>query len=131
MDVIGDFLSQIRNAYLAGKQTVSVPFSKQRLALAELMVKNGYLKSVKIENPKALKKNLLINLKYINGSHPALSMIKRVSKPGRRFYANAGNIPWTLGGLGLTVVSTSAGLMSDKEARKNNLGGEIICKIFP
>jgi len=131
MDVIGDFLSQIRNAYLVGKQSVLVPFSKQRLALAELMVKNGYLKNSKIEDPKAQKKNLLVTLRYIDKSTPVLTLIRRVSKPGRRFYANANNIPWTLGGFGLTVVSTPVGLMSDKQARKNNLGGEIICKIFP
>jgi len=131
MDVIGDFLSQIRNAYMAGKLEIVAPHSKQKQVLAELLVKTGYLAQVKVDNPKAKKKKLLVKLNYIDGKKAVLSKIERVSKPGRRFYASANNVPWTLGGFGLTIVSTPKGIMTHKEAKKNNLGGEIICKIFP
>ena len=131
MDTVGNFLSQIRNAYLADKDEVIASYSKLRKSLADLLVKEGYLLKVETKKLKDNKANLRILLNYIDGDRPAISRIKRMSKPGRRLYATVGKIPWTLGGLGLAIVSTPKGLMTDKQARKNNLGGEIICKIYP
>ena len=130
MDTVANFLSQIRNAYLANHQEVTTDWSKLRQALAELLVKQGYLKGVKTKKVDKTKKSLVIDLRYDNQDRPMVTKIKRVSKPGRRVYTTVDKIPVTLGGVGTTILSTSQGLMTGQKARKENLGGEIICQIY-
>jgi len=130
MDTIADFLTIIRNGYSAKKETVSANYSKVKHALADTLYKNGYLEAVEVENKKEVaKKKLVLSLKYINDI-PAITQIKRVSKPSVRIYASSRKIPASLSGTGITIVSTSKGMMTDKKARKEKLGGEIICKVY-
>ena len=131
MDPTADFLSQITNAYRVGKKEVVAPWSNFKELLAKLMKSKGYLEEVKVVKGDGPKKQLELVLKYQAGGKPALSKIKRTSKPGRRFYVSSEQIPWPLGGLGDTIVSTSSGLVTGREARKKKIGGEIICQIFP
>lgn len=130
MDPISDLLTIIRNGYSAKKETVSANYSKAKHAITDTLCKNSYLESVKVENKKEVaKKRLVITLKYLNGT-PAITNIKRVSKPSVRIYTSARKIPVSLSGTGITIVSTPKGVMTDKQARKQNLGGEIICKVY-
>lgn len=130
-DPIGDFFARIKNAYQVNKKVVSVPYSKIKEEIAKILVKAGYLDKIKVEPLSRNKKlkNLEITLKY-KGRKPVLTEIKRVSKPSVRIYVKKGKIPKVLSGLGLSVLSTSEGLMTGKEARKKGLGGEVICKVW-
>ncbi len=130
MDTIANFLSQIRNAYLANHQELETDWSKMRESLAKLLVKEGYVKAVKVKKVGQVKRKLIIDLKYDQANRPMITKIKRVSKPGRRVYASVDKIPVTLGGMGTTILSTSQGLMTGEKAKKENLGGEIICQIY-
>lgn len=126
MDPIADFLTSIRNGYLAKKDSVSVPYSKTKHTLADLLVSRGFLaKADKTEEGK-----LELSLRYLPKGGAILTGVKRISKPGVRRYATADSIPSALSGSGLTIVSTSKGIMTDKEARKARLGGEIICQVW-
>ena len=127
-DPIGDMFTRIRNGQLRSLRFVNIPASKFRLKILEVLKAEGYIKNILIEDEKN-KKNLKVDLKYYEGI-PVIKEIKRVSKPGRRVYSRASSIPRIQNGLGLSILSTSKGVMSDIEARKNNLGGEIICRIF-
>lgn len=130
MDPIADLLTIIRNGYSAKKPVVSANYSKAKHALADSLCKNGYLESVKIENKKQIApKKLIITLKYINQT-PAITSLKRISRPSVRVYTPARRVPPSLSGAGITIVSTSGGVMTDKQAKKENLGGEIICKVY-
>ena len=113
---------------MRGKKVVNAPFSKFKLELVSLLVKEGYLTSCEKISLDG-KDSLSISLKYINEA-PAIREIKRISKPGRRVYSRATSIPKVMNGLGLAILSTPKGVMSDVEARKNNIGGEIICRVF-
>jgi len=136
-DPIADFLIRIKNGYLAKKTEVSVPYSKIKENLGKILVEEGYLEKLKIpacpagrRNPKSeIRKNLVLTLKY-EKKKPALTDVQRVSKPGLRIYVDKTKIPKVLGGLGITIISTPKGLMTDKEARKKGLGGEVICKVW-
>lgn len=128
-DPVADMLTRIRNGYLAGKKVVPVPYSKLKKAVASLLVNEGYLKSAEVEGKKPTEKQLKLDLRYSQG-RPAIVGIKRLSKPGLRRYARADKIPPVRWGIGITVLSTSAGVMTDKEARKKNLGGEILCQVW-
>jgi len=131
-DPIADMLTRIRNASAVFKPEIVAPFSKQKEAIAKLLVKEGYIKNLKsqISNLKAKKiKNLVLELKY-QGKKPAIRGIERVSRPGLRVYLSYKRLPRTLSGFGITVVSTSKGLMVDKQAKKKKLGGEVICKVW-
>jgi small subunit ribosomal protein S8 len=127
-DPISNFLTVIRNAYRANKETCETRYSKIHLSIAEILQEEGYLKSVeKIdENGKQL---LRLSLKYVDET-PALTGIKRVSKPGRRLYFQSRDIPRTLGGLGIGILTTSRGILKDRDARRQNVGGEMICAIW-
>lgn len=126
-DPISDMLTRIRNAHQADKRTVSMPASKLKQALAEVLKSEGYIESYKVEKIGALS-NLDIALKYHLGK-PVIEMIKRVSRPGLRTYKGAQNIPKVMGGLGIAIVSTSKGVMSDQNARAQGLGGEVLCVV--
>ncbi|OGG35234.1 30S ribosomal protein S8 [Candidatus Gottesmanbacteria bacterium RIFOXYB1_FULL_47_11] len=127
-DPIGDMLAQIKNAALAKKSVIILPYSKLKMALGAILLKEEYISSVeKIgEEPKA---NLRVGIKYV-GEVSAITDVKRVSKPGLRWYVNKGNIPQVVGGMGIAILSTPSGLMTGKEAKKRGTGGELLCKIW-
>ena len=129
VDPIGDMLTRIRNGQMRSLNKINIPFSNFRLKILEVLKKEGYIIDFNIDNGKQKIKFLSVNLKYYEGQ-PVIKEIKRVSKPGRRVYSRATSIPKVLNGLGLAILSTSKGVMSDTDAIKNNLGGEIICKVF-
>ncbi len=127
-DPISDFLTVIRNAYRAGKDTCETRYSKIHLRIAEILQEEGYIRSVeKVEQDN--KQYLRIELKYVDES-PALTGIKRVSRPGRRLYFQSRDIPRTLGGLGIGILTTSRGILKDRDARREKVGGEMICAIW-
>ena len=125
-DPIADLLTRIRNGQAAGKVSVSLPSSKQKLAIANLLVKEGYIASAKESGD--VKKVLEIELKYYEGK-PVVEMIQRVSRPGLRVYKKCRDLPRIMNGLGIEFISTSKGLMTDRAARKDGLGGEVICYV--
>ena len=129
MDPIGDMFTRIRNGQMRLLTTINVPASNFRLQILEVLKSEGYISNFFIEKNENNKKNLKVDLKYYEGS-PVIKEIKRVSKPGRRIYSRATSIPKIQNGLGLAIISTPKGVMSDNEARKKNIGGEIICRVF-
>lgn len=127
-DPISDFLTRIRNASKAKKVRVEIPASKMKIGLAEILKKSGYIYDFKVEEDN--KQNMItVLLKYTNGT-PAISGLKKISKPGLRIYKNSTEIPRVLNGLGTVIMSTSKGLLTDKEARKQAAGGEVICYVW-
>ena len=128
VDPIGDMITRIRNAQLRALSNVTIPSSKFRARILDVLKQEGYIANYKISSDNK-KESLLVDLKYSNGL-PVIKEIKRVSKPGRRIYAKAGSIGKIQNGLGLAIVSTSMGIMSDNDARTKNIGGEIICRVF-
>ena len=129
VDPIGDMLTRIRNGQMRSLNKIDIPFSNFRLKILEVLKKEGYIINFVIDKGEENKKLLLVDLKYYEGQ-PVIREIKRISKPGRRVYSRATSIPRVHNGLGLAILSTSKGVMSDSEAIKNNLGGEIICRVF-
>jgi len=129
VDPIGDMITRIRNAQLRLLNNVKIPSSKFRAQILDILKKEGYISGYKILSDDKNKRSLSVDLKYNDGL-PVIKEIKRISKPGRRVYAKATSIPKIQNGLGLAIVSTSKGIMSDNEARTQNIGGEIICRVF-
>ena len=129
MDPIGDMLTRIRNGQQRLMQKVQMPSSTLRLNILEVLKNEGFIASYHIEKKENNKTSLFVDLKYYEGT-PVIKEIKRVSKPGRRVFSRATSIPRIQNGLGLAIISTNKGVMSDIEARKNNVGGEIICRVF-
>ena len=129
VDPIGDMFTRIRNGQMRFLNTIDLPASNFRLKILEVLKQEGYITNFVLEKKEKNKKNLKVDLKYYEG-HPVIKEIKRISKPGRRVYSKANSIPKIQNGLGLAILSTPKGVMSDNEARKNNLGGEIICRVF-
>ena len=129
IDPIGDLFTRIRNGQLRQLNKIDVPYSNFRLKILEILKSEGYINNFFIDKNTKDQKILKVELKYYEGS-PVIKEIKRISKPGRRVYSSATSIPRIQNGLGLAIISTSKGVMSDTEARKNNIGGEIICRIF-
>ena len=128
-DPIGDMITRIRNAQLRALNNVTIPSSKFRARVLDVLKSEGYISNYKpLSDPKN-KESLLVDLKYNNGL-PVIKEIKRVLRPGRRIYAKADSIARIQNGLGLAIVSTSKGIMSDTDARTKNIGGEIICRVF-
>lgn len=130
-DPIADMLTRIRNANVAMHDEVSMPASKQKMALAKVLQSEGYISSfVEADNVDRPGKTLTIEMKYSPERERVISGLQRVSKPGLRIYRGRTDIPRVLGGLGVAVVSTSQGLMTDREARKHRVGGEILCYVW-
>ncbi len=125
-DPIADMLTRIRNAQAAGKPEVTMPGSKAKAAIAGVMKGEGYITDFQISSDA--KPELTITLKYYQGS-PVIDQMKRVSRPGLRIYKNKDELPKVLNGLGIAIISTSAGVMTDKQARAEGRGGEVICTI--
>ncbi len=129
VDPIGDMLTRIRNGQMRSLSKINIPFSNFRLKILEVLKKEGYIIDFYLEESKEKIKSILVVLKYYEGK-PVIKEIKRISKPGRRVYSRAISIPKVKNGLGVAILSTSKGVMSDADAIKNNLGGEIICRVF-
>lgn len=127
-DNIGDFLTIIRNASSARKETCSADWSKVREGIANILKNAGYIADIAVEGEKAAKK-VIITLKYVN-EVPALTQIERVSKPGRRLYYSYTDIPRVLGGMGISILTTSSGILNDSDCRAKKAGGELICKVW-
>ena len=129
MDTIAEFLTRIRNAGTARHEKVDIPASKLRAGLAEILVNNGLIRSFKVA--KDSKQGVMrVYLKYDENGVHVINTIDRISRPGRRVYVKSNEIPVIRSGLGMTILSTSQGLMSGKEAQKKNLGGELVCKVW-
>ena len=128
-DPIADMITRIRNAQLRTLNSVSIPSSKFRARILDVLKEEGYISDYKFLSDAKNKGSLIINLKYNNGL-PVIKEIRRISKPGRRIYTKADSIPKIQSGLGIAIVSTSMGIMSDNDARSKNIGGEIICRVF-
>ncbi len=130
-DPIADMLTRIRNANLAMKPSVKMPSSKLKVALAQILTREGYLAGYKlVDNQNSVGSTLELDLRYTQERERTIGGLRRVSKPGLRIYARADQVPRVLGGLGLAIISTSKGLMTDREARKANMGGEILCHVW-
>ncbi|WP_277293136.1 30S ribosomal protein S8 [Veillonella montpellierensis] len=124
-DPIADMLTRIRNANSAFHETVDIPASKMKAAVLDILLEEGFVKSVEV-----VENNLKVTLKYGSNKERVITGIKRISKPGLRVYAKKEELPRVLGGLGIAVISTSKGVMSDKKARKEGLGGEVIAYVW-
>ena len=129
-DPIADMLTRIRNANTAKHDTVDVPASKMKIAIADILVDEGYIAKYDLVEDGSFK-TLHITLKYgVDKNEKVISGIKRISKPGLRVYANTEDIPRVLGGLGIAILSTNKGVVTDKEARKLGVGGEVLCFVW-
>ena len=128
-DFVADFLTVIRNASNAKKDKVTVPTSKMTTRIAEILKEEGFVVSVKPFN-EGNKNFVRIHMKYMSGKSPAIRGIRRVSKPGLRTYKGSEDLPRVQGGLGIAIISTSRGIVTDKAARKLNIGGELLCKVW-
>jgi small subunit ribosomal protein S8 len=128
-DPIADFLTRLRNANSAHHDTVTIPFSKLKSHIAEILQAEGYISGWTVEDAP-VGKNLTVTLKYGPNRERALAGVKRVSKPGLRVYAKSTNLPKVLGGLGVAILSTSSGLLTDKQAQKKGVGGEVLAYVW-
>lgn len=128
-DPVTDFLTRVRNASTARKRTCVIPHSRIKAGLAGILKNEGYISKVEDGSDERGHKTLVLELKYVGGE-PAISGISAVSTPGRRFYAKHDEIPRVLNGLGISILSTSRGLMKDRDARRERVGGEIVCKVW-
>ena len=127
-DPISDMLTRIRNAQMAEKTSVVMPSSKLKVAIAELLKDEGYVDGFNVINGEGNKATLEIGLKYYSG-RPVIEKIQRISRPGLRIYKGSADIPKVMNGLGIAIVSTSKGLMTDRKARANGIGGEVLCVV--
>ena len=128
-DPIAGMLTRIRNASLVSHETVSMPSSKLKVELAKLLKSEGFIVDFAVKEDGKFK-TLTITLKYDANHKPVITKLERVSKPGLRSYSKAKNLPQVLGGMGVAIVSTSKGLLTDRKARKENIGGEVLCYIY-
>jgi small subunit ribosomal protein S8 len=128
-DPIADMLTRLRNANAAYHETVSMPSSKLKLNIAEILEREGYIKGFSVEDAK-VGKTLTLDLKFGANRERALAGIRRISKPGLRVYAKSNNLPKVLGGLGVAIISTSSGLLTDREAKDKGVGGEVLAYVW-
>ena len=128
-DPIADMLTRIRNAQVARHDAVTMPASNTKKAIAKILLDEGYIKSYDVVDD-GLQGSIKVTLKYLDKKQPVIVGLKRISKPGLRVYATCEELPKVLGGLGIAIVSTSKGLMTDKACRKENIGGEVLCYIW-
>ena len=128
-DPVADMLTRIRNANIAGHATVDIPASKIKKNIAEILVKEGYIKGYEIVEGET-QDTIRVAMKYGPDKAKVITGIKKISKPGLKVYAKADEVPKVLGGLGIAIISTSSGLITDKEARRLGVGGEVICYVW-
>ena len=129
-DSIADMLTRIRNAQTARHESVSVETSIMKKSIAQILLDEGYIAAFDEVDSGKTNKDLVITLKYVNKNQKVITGLKRISKPGRRIYAACEELPKVLGGLGIVIVSTSKGVMTDREARKANIGGEVLAYVW-
>ncbi|MDH6059259.1 30S ribosomal protein S8 [Chrysosporum bergii ANA360D] len=129
-DTVADMLTRIRNANLARHQTTQVPATKMTRSIAKVLQEEGFVADV-VEAGEGVKRNLVISLKYKGKNRqPLITTLKRISRPGLRVYSNRKDLPRVLGGIGIAIISTSQGIMTDREARRQQLGGEVLCYVW-
>ena len=126
-DPIADLLTRIRNAQLAGHESVDIPYSKLKTEVVRVLQEEGYIEGFSIS--EEIKSQINVSLKYADGE-PVIERIKRVSRPGLRIYKDSKSVPLVDGGLGVAIVSTNKGVMTDRSARKEGVGGEVLCTVF-
>ncbi|MBT6650852.1 30S ribosomal protein S8 [Flavobacteriales bacterium] len=130
-DPIADYLTRVRNAQMAGKKVVEIPASNMKKSITEILFDKGYILNFKFEDTANNQGNIKVALKYNNNTNmPAMKKLIRISKPGLRKYADSKTLPRVINGLGIAILSTSKGVITDKEARNLNVGGEVICHIY-
>lgn len=130
VDPIADLLTRIRNAGLARHASTRVPFSRTKERILEILKEEGYVDSFEVDKVDDVRTDMVVHLRYLDDTRIAINTIRRVSTPGRRVYAGAKDIPTVKNGLGTSIVSTSKGIMTDRDARKQNVGGEIMVEIW-
>ncbi len=128
-DPIADMLTRIRNAIMVNKDTVEIPSSNMKKAIADIMLAEGFVSDVKLEED-GFNGKLVLTLKYLGKKRSVINGLQRISKPGLRHYANVENMPKVLDGLGIAILSTNKGIMTDKQAKAANVGGEVLCYIW-
>ena len=128
-DPIADMLTRIRTALTVKKETVEIPSSNMKKAIADILLAEGYVKDVRFAED-GYNGKLVLTLKYTDKNESVISGLQRVSKPGLRTYSGAGNMPKVLGGFGIAIVSTNKGIMTDKQAKAQNVGGEVLCYVY-
>lgn len=128
-DPISDMLTRIRNAQIVGKAAVDIPLSRVKKGIGQILMEEGYIEGVEVVETKDGWPQLRLGLKY-HDDRPVIEEIRRISRPGRRHYVGKGNIPRVYQGLGMSILSTSRGLLSDRSARKQGVGGELLCTVF-
>ena len=128
-DPLADMLARIRNGHMRGKTRVNCPASKLKENVLSVLKREGYIRDWRRDSPGASRPELVIELKYFEGE-PVIREIGRISKPGRRIYSGVRDMPRVYGGLGITIMSTPKGVMTDDEARAANVGGEVLCRVF-
>ncbi len=128
-DIIGDFLTTIRNALMVYKRSVVIPHSKEKMGIARVLKDEGFIKDFQKKEEEAGKPKLHIMLKYVDGQ-PAINELTRVSKPGRRRYERVSKITKVIGGLGVSILSTNKGIITDRQAKKLSAGGEVVCHVW-
>ena len=131
-DPIADMLTRVRNAIMAGHTSVNVPSSKIKVAIAQILREQGFIDGFRVTKDR-VRPELQIRLKYVGERkerHPVISQLKRVSKPGRRVYARASDIPWVRSGMGIAIVSTPKGVLTGQQARRLGVGGEVLCYVW-
>lgn len=130
-DPIADYLTRVRNAQMAGKKVVEIPASNMKKSITKILFDKGYILNFKFEDTANNQGNIKVALKYNNNTNmPAMKKLIRISKPGLRKYADSKTLPRVINGLGIAILSTSKGVITDKEARNLNVGGEVICHIY-
>jgi small subunit ribosomal protein S8 len=128
-DPIADMLTRIRNASMAGLEKVDMPASKMKIEITKILKEKGFIKSFKVVRDK--KQGIIkISMKYLDGNEKAITGMKRVSTPGRRVYADKTKIPKVMGGYGISIISTSKGILIDEDCRQKGIGGEVLCRIW-
>ena len=128
-DPIADMLTRVRNALAVNKETVEIPSSNMKKAIADIMLQEGYVSDVKLEDD-GFSGKLVITLKYVGKNKSVINSLKRVSRPGLRVYAGVEDMPKVMDGLGIAIISTNKGVMTDKQAKVANVGGEVLCYIW-
>jgi small subunit ribosomal protein S8 len=128
-DPISDMLTRIRNALIVRKSYVLVPSSKIKLAIAQILLEEGFIQGYEVTNERP-QANIRLWLKYDDRRRPLVTGLKRVSRPGKRVYKGKQELPWVLSGLGIAIVSTPKGVMTDREARRQGVGGEVLCYVW-
>jgi small subunit ribosomal protein S8 len=131
-DPIADMLTRLRNANQAYHESTSMPYSKIKQGIADILQQEGYISSYKVEEPKegAVGKTLVVDLKFGPSRERSIAGVRRISKPGLRVYAKSNNLPKVLGGLGVAIISTSQGLLTDKQAKNKGVGGEVLAYVW-